>query len=275
MSSKGNFLQTAEALEAKDDKTVVLDMTHLKALSPDQMTRLAAAIIAHQSITEINLEKLEICNKGAIAMAGVIKDNPRIEKMDLGYNKIKADGMIAIGEALATNTSITEMKLHRQETDMGSECESKFIKMWDTNITLTRLYITLHDPKCNNTNTKAEVRNKDIARLKGKGESYRHLDPATAGEYAKEQEELRKKQKEDEEKANAPISEKVESTGGPYTLKQLICNVKYRPDDVDTKKRETYLSDDEFEVVFKMDREAFGKLQKWKQNNAKKAAKLH
>jgi len=268
-------MNSVKSINENDEKTTVCDLTHLKAISDDQCKELSEALVKHEYITEIFLKELEISNKGAVHLAKVIAENPRIEKMDLGYNKITGDGMIAIGEALAGNSSITEMKLHRQEKDMGCEAEKKVVKLWDTNTTLQRLYITLHDRTCNNFNTKQEVRNKDIARLKSQGKDYKHLDPATKDEYAKEQAEKKKKEKEEKEAANAPISEKVESTGGPYTYKQLTCKEKFRPDDVDKGKRESYLSDDEFAEIFKMTKEEFGALAKWKQTGEKKKVKLH
>lgn len=270
-------MNTLENLERKDDTTSILDMTHLGKLEDSQMKSLADAIIKHQTITEVLLKELEISDKGAKEMARVIAENPRIEKMDLGYNNIKGPGMEALAAALAGNKTITEMKLHRQKDDMGPKAEQEVVKLWETNITMTRLYITLHQRNCNNANTKAEVRNKDIARCISRGESYRHLDPATQEEWTKEQAEKKKLAKEEEAKKNAPITEKVESTGGPYTYKQLTCAAKFRPDDVlaDSKNRHTYLSDDEFLEVFKMSKEDFGKLAGWKQNGAKKTAKLH
>merc|ERR1712083_555087 len=95
------------------------------------------------------------------------------------------------------------------------------------------------------------------------GKNWDHLDPAKAEEYAKEK-------KKAEQLANAPISAKIESTGGPYTLKQLTCKKEFRPDDIDPKNLEQSLADDEFQTLFEMDKEAFGALPKWKRQNLKK-----
>merc|ERR1712038_1074161 len=76
--------------------------------------------------------------------------------------------------------------------------------------------------------------------------------------------------KKAEQLANAPISAKIESTGGPYTLKQLTCKKEFRPDDIDPKNLEQSLADDEFETLFEMNKEAFGALPKWKKQNLKK-----
>merc|ERR1712165_129115 len=139
------------------------------------------------------------------------------------------------------------------EKDMGGAVENKVADIWKTNTTLQRLYITLHDRRCNQANTRGEVRNKDIAKHIKEGKNWDHLDPAKAEEYAKA-----------EQLANAPISAKIESTGGPYTLKQLTCKKEFRPDDIDPKNLEQSLADDEFETLFEMNKEAFGALPKWK-----------
>ena len=46
------------------------------------------------------------------------------------------------------------------------------------------------------------------------------------------------------------------------------------PEGVDAARLETYLSDEEFKKVFKMDKDQFSKLTGWKQTKAKKDAGL-
>ena len=52
-------------------------------------------------------------------------------------------------------------------------------------------------------------------------------------EYSKLQAEERAKAAAQAAADNAPISAKIESTGGPYTYKQLTAEKEFRPDDVD------------------------------------------
>jgi len=101
------------------------------------------------------------------------------------------------------------------------------------------------------------------------------LDPQRVEEYKAQQEELRIKREAELAAANAPISAKIESTGGPYTLKQLTCAKEFLPDDVDPTKKEIYLSDADFLTVFKMDKAKFEALPKWKQTNEKNQRKLN
>merc|ERR1712226_487338 len=100
-----------------------------------------------------------------------------------------------------------------------------------------------------------------------------HLDP-TKQEEQKEKRRMGEEKKKAEELAKKPISEKVESTGGPYTLKQLTCAAEFRPDDIDPKNRPLSLADDVFEEMFKMSKDEFTALAKWKQLNLKKKHNL-
>lgn len=225
--------------------------------------------------TEIVLANVGVDDEGAKLFAEVISSSTTLKKIDLGYNKITGPGVEVIANALAKNTSVTELKLHRQEKEMGRASEEILVAIYGTNTTLTRMYVTLHDRKFNGDNTRGEVRNKEIERRKATGKDWIDLDPARKEEYKAQQEALRKKQAEEEAKANAPISSKIESTGGPYTYKQLTAPREFWPDDVELAKRETYLSDEEFQTVFGMSRADFGKLAGWKKNGLKKDKKLN
>ena len=72
----------------------------------------------------------------------------------------------------------------------------------------------------------------------------------------------------------APAATPTASSSGPYTLEQLKGNPCQVHDNIDPKKKETYLSDDEFKNVFGMDRGAFNGLAAWKQKKAKMSAGL-
>lgn len=46
------------------------------------------------------------------------------------------------------------------------------------------------------------------------------------------------------------------------------------PSEVDPSKKEQYLSNEEFQIYFKMDKETFASLAPWKQETLKRSAKL-
>jgi hypothetical protein len=125
-------------------------------------------------------------------------------------------------------------------------------------------------PRCNQINTSAEVRNKSIGRRIDEGKEWLDLDPTRKEEYAEAQQKARDEKKASAAAANAPVTAKVASTGGPYSLKQLSCDKKFRPDDIDEGNRELSLGDEEFNAVLGMTKEAWASLAKWKKTGAKK-----
>ena len=78
-----------------------------------------------------------------------------------------------------------------------------------------------------------------------------------------------------------PIAEKVESAAEPepevsadgfYSLNDLKKGV---PQGVDPREKQNFLSDKDFKAAFKMTKEEFFALPKWKQTTLKKDVELH
>jgi DNA-binding transcriptional regulator YiaG len=252
-------------------------VTDFKCSQMDEKSHcaLAEALKNNTHVRNVNLERSGCPNTAGLIWGETIKQNNTLVTLDLGYNNIGPSGIAAIGEGLAENKSLTIVKIHRMAVEYGTASEQVLSRIWATNTSLVRLYATIHDRTFNQMNTKGEVRNKTIAGRIAKGEDYLDLDPARVEEYRAQQIAAREAKAKAEAEANAPISAEVESTGGPYTYKQLTCDRKFQPADVDRSRRETYLSDEEFEAVFGMVKEAFAKLPGWKRNKAKKDKKLH
>ena len=244
-------------------------------LNNSQIESLAIALKNNTHVKYVDVQKTSLSNKTALVFAETIRHNTTITYLDLGYNKIESSGMIAISSALKDNKTLQEIKLHRQDEDMGTKAEMIFVELYDVNTTLRRCYVTLHDRRANQVNTAGEVRNKSIAKRIEDGKEWIDLDPKRRDEYMKQKESIRLAKLESEKLANKPIDSKVQSTGGPYNLKQLTCQKNFLPDDIDLLKKETYLSDEEFLKVFEMDKDTFQKLPKWKQTAKKKQLKLH
>lgn len=78
-----------------------------------------------------------------------------------------------------------------------------------------------------------------------------------------------------EEVAGVSITEALKdySTDRKFPYSELMNNDAL-PETVDKTAKEMYLADEEFQEVFKMAREDFVQLPKWKQNGLKKKAKL-
>jgi len=271
-----SFKEVLAAVAANDDTMDTLDTSAFNGtLNSGQVNELFTALKENTVITSCKMEKLGFGDVSAVVLAEVLATNASITYLDIGYNNIGGVGMKAYAKAMLSNSTLVECKLHRQDKEMGTAAENEVVALWTTNTTLTRQYVTLHDRRCNTVNTKGEVRNKTIAALIKAGKNWDHLDPSKEAENRLKRDAAKaEKDKADLEK-NAPITEQVESTGGPYTLKQLTCAIKFQPADLDKSDKPKYLSDDDFTSVFKMTREEFGALAGWKQKNVKKKHNLH
>jgi len=259
-----------------DEKYTTLDVSHHAdlVLSTDQFTAISEGLKTNTVIDRVCLAKTGMKDSDAVLLAEALTTNETITYLDIGYNKIGGTGMKALGAAFVANKTLTEVKIHRQSVEMGAGAEAILVEFWKTNITIQRLYATLHDRRCNTANTRGEVRNKSIAACIKQGKSYDHLDPSKEEEYAAAQKKKREEKAAEEAEAKKPIDSVVESTGGPYTLKQLTCKIVFLPEDIDKNKKETYLSDEDFEAVFGTSREVFSALPGWKQKNHKKKHNL-
>lgn len=74
----------------------------------------------NHKIKELKLYGCNIDDKGAIAMAKMLKVNKTLEKLDLSYNKIADEGCIAIATALRGNGKLSTLNL------MGNECADNY-----------------------------------------------------------------------------------------------------------------------------------------------------
>jgi hypothetical protein len=263
-----------EAIIAGDEKVTEFRATKT-VIFPEQYEQLVEGLCNSTVVEGVYLDNMEMDTPTGELFAKVISTNTSIKFLDLGYNKIGPEGIQALCVALRDNKSIEEVKIHRQEKDYGHSVETEIVKLWETNTTLTRLYATIHDRACNSANTRGEVRNKEIKKRIAAGKDWLELDPLRKDEWMAVSRERRETRIAEEQKANAPITEKIPSTGGPYTYKQLSAPRAFWPDDVELKKRETYLSDTDFQEVFKCSKEEFEKLPGWKKVAKKKEVGLN
>ncbi|KAL1225577.1 Villin-3 [Cardamine amara subsp. amara] len=74
----------------------------------------------------------------------------------------------------------------------------------------------------------------------------------------------------EEAKAKQDDSEAAETIGAIFTYEQLQAKSENPVTRIDFKRREAYLSEEEFKTVFGMEKEAFYKLPRWKQDLLKK-----
>jgi len=205
----GSIKEAIEWTEANDPAYIHISFALFQTeLSFQQFALLAKGLQTNTHITEVDLQKLGMTDEDVKEFLPVIQLNKTITHLDLGYNKITQAGIILLAGVLTENSTLQEVKLHRQSHEMGALAEDEVIKIWDKNTHLQRLYATLHNRRCNQANTRGEVRNKEIARRRLEGRDWSELDPASQSEVAKRKHEERLREQEELEKSRAPISEK-------------------------------------------------------------------
>ena len=87
----------------------------------------------------MDLSQNKIKNKGAKALASVLKRSQILQWLDLGYNEITDKGIIVLAEALKTNQTLQYLNLNENLFDL--EGTQALEKMLTTNYTLQELVL--------------------------------------------------------------------------------------------------------------------------------------
>jgi len=75
-------------------------------------------------------------------------------------------------------------------------------------------------------------------------------------------------------KNEVAVKQEENGCAGTYSYEQLISRSTNPAAGIDPKKRETYLSSEEFQNIFGMDRKKFYEQPKWKQDLQKKSVDM-
>lgn len=136
-------------------------------LTPEEKTKAAKSFATNTNIKTLSLNSCGIDDDFAIVLASALKQNKVIRKVFLEGNAISGVGITALFEALAVNSSIEEMKLHKQSKTMQTSEEHSLADILNPNMVLTKLGIDLRttmaqnmlDKKLNlNRNTQLKLR---------------------------------------------------------------------------------------------------------------------
>jgi len=135
---------------------------------------LQEAMKTNTNVKSLSMQLCGLDNECARYIADIIADTGTLEKIDLSNNRIHSQGGEYIAKALEENTSVVEMNLLKIE--LGNEALTKFLNMFDHNITLLKIIWRL-DSRLSFRLNKALTRNKEILRRKNTDKSYFHLLP--------------------------------------------------------------------------------------------------
>lgn len=145
-------------------------------LTSEEKIKAAHSFATNTNVKILNLNSCGIDDEFAIALAFALKGNTGISRVSLEGNSISGVGIIALFEALAENSSIEEMRLHKQSKTMNTSEEHMLADILLPNITVIRLGLDLRttiaqvklDKKLNlNRNTQLKLR------AEAKGETFR------------------------------------------------------------------------------------------------------
>merc|ERR1712137_319876 len=270
-----NPSQVFERLAANDEGTsrVNFASNSLFRSAPDEnAVQLCNALKGNTVCTEVDVSGCGIANAGAEAVADLLRENKTITKLDLGNNKIEGSGQEKIFLALRENNTLVELKLLGNHVP-GEGCLTSLVETFEYNTTLLNIIWRLESRQSFKINQQI-TRNKEIQRRLKAGLSVDDLDPNIRRETEKRilEERASGLPKFVPPEVEKEPTEAPPATGGPYTPKML--RAKLLPSDVDSSRKEDYLSDDDFKDVFKTSREDFQGSPKWKQKKLKQDAGL-
>lgn len=172
--------EVIDQITNNDAELQQLDLTRnasfcMKAM--DNTVALCTALKKNTIIKSVVLRECEIVDAGAQAIASVLKENNTIEELDLQQNKITTTGAILLADGLAKNASIRTLNLTNQSQKiLGETCLEKFIAMFDTNITLTKVMWKVNSRRTWEL-SKLITRNVEIQRRAASGGDYTDLLP--------------------------------------------------------------------------------------------------
>jgi len=148
-------------------------------LTTEEKIKAAKSFARNTNVKTLNLNSCGIDDEFAIVLASALKENKVISRVFLEGNAISGAGITALFEALAVNSSIEEMKLHKQSKTMHTSEEHKLADILLPNTVLTKMGIDLRttmaqvmlDKKLNlNRNTQLKLR------AEAKGERFQSSD---------------------------------------------------------------------------------------------------
>mmetsp|Transcript_18839 Transcript_18839/g.35329 ORF Transcript_18839/g.35329 Transcript_18839/m.35329 type:complete len:271 (+) Transcript_18839:72-884(+) len=171
--------QIIESVAKNETGLETLDLTknasfQMKAL--ENTRSLAEALKKNTIIRTLILRECEISDSGAEALGAALAVNTGIEDLDLQQNHLSTGGAISIAKGLASNSSVKTLNLMNQNHKISEEAMEKFISMFETNVTLTKLMWKV-DSRRTWELSKLITRNVEIGRRQASGASVQDLLP--------------------------------------------------------------------------------------------------
>ncbi len=140
-------------------------------VTPDGMpglpTHVAAVLDAlkrNRYVLDAQLTGCALENEQAKLVANVLKLNNTLKSVNLETNNFSGPGLTAIIEALATNETLTTLKLSNQKQLLDTKLEQSLAALLEPNKTLTKLSISIKDVTSRNNVERVLARNAELVR---------------------------------------------------------------------------------------------------------------
>jgi len=150
-------------------------------LTPEEKTKAAYSFAGNTNVKTLNLNSCGIDDEFAIDLAISLKNNTTIDKVLLERNAISGIGITALFKALAENSAIEEIKMHKQSKTMNTSEEHKLADILQPNMTLKKLGLDLRTTIAQVQLDKKLSLNRNVSlklRAESKGETFKPNDAA-------------------------------------------------------------------------------------------------
>lgn len=171
-----------EDLQTRVNKIVSNDASLTKfqftGVFPQSMAdAIANALPSNTNLIELDLKGCGVNTVTAKLLAKALESNHTLQKLNLESNRIEPAGILEIANSLRHNGGLKELRIVNQHSAFGNAAEVALADMFEQNVTLEKLVVTIKNGGSRVKINKAETRNKEIGRRKRMNQDWASLDP--------------------------------------------------------------------------------------------------
>lgn len=172
MPKKKNDMELFFEKVAKNDSSIneinlVNDRAFL-SLSKSSRLEAAASLTGNSSVTTLRMNRLELDDEFACALAKSLTSNKTLEVVNLDSNAMTGTGILAILASASTmkEGGLRELQMRHQSKAMASADEEKIMEQLEQNESLVKLGLDIRNPLVTSKVQQKLTRNNDLLRKK-------------------------------------------------------------------------------------------------------------
>ncbi|XP_042351700.1 leiomodin-1-like [Plectropomus leopardus] len=160
------FDELMEQVRSNDPSLVELNVNNSEVIKTKTLIEFAEALHKNTHVKKFALANCRADDHVAYAIAGMLRTNKTIISINVDSNHLTGKGILALIQALAHNSTLTELRFQNQRHICGGKTEMEMIKILKENTTLLKLgyHFELAGPRMTTTNILS--RNMDRQRQK-------------------------------------------------------------------------------------------------------------